>query len=337
MVLHINGSAGEECFKAKGIVETQPGWTAYKAVLSSPAEDPEHNEKESDAATSLPALTNGQVLHCNVCDLIEKTTSPPKRFTEATLLDAMTGIARFVQDPDIKNTLKETDGLGTPATQATIIDTLFKRGYLEKQKKLVSSTPLGRDLIKTLPLPVTLPDMTARWEQQLAAVERGELTLDLFMAGVTESTRVLIGEGKSLGSLELEGIVPGKKTTKTTAPQHDCPSEGCDGRLRRIKGSNGFFWGCTNFKAGCKETRPDSKGKPGRAAKAKGKVAPGARKTSQPTKLGDTCPECKKGTIAGKTLKTGKNTGKSFNACTSYPECRYFAWPDKNQSKATPA
>jgi DNA topoisomerase-3 len=127
------------------------------------------------------------------------------------------------------------------------------------------------------------------------------------------------------------------KNNKTAAPQHNCPSEGCDGRLRRIKGSKGFFWGCTNFKAGCKETRPDSKGKPARAAKAKGKAAPGARKTSQPAKVGDSCPECKKGTIAQKTLKTGKNAGKSFKACTNYPQCRYFAWPDSNQSKATPA
>ena len=330
VVLHITGAAGEECFKSRGIVETQPGWTRYKAVLSSPAEDSQSNEKESDATTSLPALTKGEVVRCTACDVIEKTTSPPKRFTEATLLDAMTGIARFVQDPDIKKKLKDTDGLGTPATQATIIDTLFKRGYLEKQKKVVSSTTLGRDLIKTLPLPATLPDLTARWEQQLAAVEHGELTLDSFMIGVTESTRALIGEGKSLGSLTLEGVVPGKtkKVKKTAAPQHDCPGKDCDGRLRRIKGSKGFFWGCTNFKAGCKETRPDSKGKPGRVAKTKGKAAAGARKTSQPAKVGDLCPECKKGTIAQKMLKTGENAGKSFKACTSYPKCRYFAWPD---------
>jgi DNA topoisomerase-3 len=86
--------------------------------------------------------------------------------------------------PARKQTLKETDGLGTPATQANIMDTLFKRGYLEKRQKLVYSTPLGRDMINTLPEPVTLPDMTAQWEQQLAEIEKGVLPLNTFMTGV---------------------------------------------------------------------------------------------------------------------------------------------------------
>ena len=99
--------------------------------------------------------------------LQEKMTSPPKPFTEATLLDAMTGVARFVEDPLIRKVLRETDGLGTPATQATILETLFKREYLEKQRKTVVSTGLGKALIDALPEFVTLPDMTALWEPNL--------------------------------------------------------------------------------------------------------------------------------------------------------------------------
>ncbi len=331
--VRIGGTGCEEHFKARGRVETQAGWTAYKAVLPSIHVDPKKEGDDTDEPVSLPALTDGEAVQCDACDFVEKKTSPPKRFTEASLLDAMTGISRFVQDPAIKQTLKETDGLGTPATQANIMDTLFKRGYLEKRQKLVYSTPLGRDMINTLPEPVTLPDMTAQWEQQLAEVERGDLPLNTFMAGVALYTQQLVGEGKSLGALTLESAPP--PTDRKAPVQHACPREGCDGRLRRIKGKKGFFWGCTNYGGGCKETRPDSRGKPGRAVKAKGKAPTGARKTSRPANVGGKCPDCKKGTIQLKNIKMGKNAGKSFKGCSGFPACRYFAWPEAKEDEGS--
>jgi DNA topoisomerase-3 len=337
--LQVAGGEAKEQFKARGRVAIRPGWAIYKAVLSSTSagSQEDKDDPETQSTTELPALSNGEALVCPTCELVEKETTPPKRFTEATLLDAMTGIARFVQDPAIKQTLKETDGLGTPATQATIIDTLFRRGYLEKRKKLVYSTTLGREMIKILPEPVTLPDMTARWEQQLAQVENGGLSLDSFMTGVVTYTRQLVGEGKAGGALVLEGAPP--KTKKTPAPtvHHACPGEGCDGRLRRIKGKKGFFWGCTKYGEGCKETRPDSRGKPASAVKARTSGTARQRKVSQPVAIGAKCPECRKGLIQLKALKTGNNAGKSFNGCTNYPACRYFAWPDSDSKRKASA
>lgn len=331
--LSVAATDANEAFKARGRVETEAGWTAYRGVLSSNRGGPRAEESEEDETTCLPALTEGEAVRCDACERVEKNTTPPQRFTEATLLDAMTRISRFVEDPVIKKTLKETDGLGTPATQATIIDTLFLRGFLEKQKKQVFSTALGKDLIHALPTPVTLPDMTALWEQQLARVESNALALSHFMAEVSAYTRRLIEEGKAQGGLTL--AEPASRAKKKASAQPACPGAGCDGHLRRIKGKKGFFWGCTNFGGGCKETRPDSKGKPARAARSTRKSATGAKKTSAAANVGEKCPDCKKGVIQIRALKTGKNPGKSFKGCTGFPSCKYFAWPDAHQQEGS--
>ena len=326
VLVDLVGTAGSECFKARGRVETEAGWRVWADVLRSPNKDSRTDDREEakdETTVSLPVLTEGETLQCLACHWVEKKTTPPKRFSEASLLDAMTGIARFVQDPAIKHTLKETDGLGTPATQATIMETLFQRGFLEKRKKQVFSTPLGRDLINLLPAPVTLPDMTARWEQQLARIANGELMLDTFLTDVVAYTRQLVVQGNALGALTLAGS-PSKEPVVNKDSEYPCPGDRCEGRLRRIKGKNGFFWGCTEYQQGCRETRPDSRGKPGKArdsgAKARGKPP------SPPAKVGAKCPQCTQGSIQKKTIQTGKNAGKDFKGCSRFPSCRYFAW-----------
>ncbi|WP_264768216.1 DNA topoisomerase, partial [Klebsiella pneumoniae] len=80
-----------------------------------------------------------QVLQCREGEIKQRQTEPPRHFTEATLLQAMTGIARFVADKELKKILRETDGLGTEATRAGILDTLFKRGLLQRDNKLIKS------------------------------------------------------------------------------------------------------------------------------------------------------------------------------------------------------
>lgn len=129
----------------------------------------------------LPQLELGELLHCFKGEVIEKHTQPPSHFTEATLLSAMTGIARFVANTEIKKVLKETDGLGTEATRAGIIDLLFKRGFLQRNGKSIRSTELGVALIKTLPEDVSLPDRTALWESQLAKIAMKEQPYQTFM------------------------------------------------------------------------------------------------------------------------------------------------------------
>ncbi|GAM54802.1 DNA topoisomerase III [Vibrio ishigakensis] len=120
-------------FVASGRELLKPGWRVL--VRSS--------KKESDVPF-VPALEKGQILTCREGEITAKKTEPPKHFTEATLLQAMTGIARFVQDNGLKKILRDTDGLGTEATRAGILDTLFKRGLLSRSGKSVLSTQAGK-------------------------------------------------------------------------------------------------------------------------------------------------------------------------------------------------
>ena len=101
-------------------------------------------------------------------------TQPPQPFTDATLLAAMTNIARFVSDPKLRKTLRETDGLGTEATRAAIIETLFRRDYLVRESRHIRSTEKGRSLIHALPEAISQPDMTAVWEATLEEIRGGD-------------------------------------------------------------------------------------------------------------------------------------------------------------------
>ena len=104
----------------------------------------------------------------------------------------MTGIARYVQDPEIRKTLRETDGLGTEATRAGIIDLLFKRRFLVRQGKSIKATPTGRALIQALPATATTPDMTALWEQHLGRIAERQTSYQQFMGPLTEQLNGLI-------------------------------------------------------------------------------------------------------------------------------------------------
>ncbi|XWY20637.1 DNA topoisomerase III [Bisgaard Taxon 45] len=130
----------------------------------------------------LPVVKKGQILFCEKGEVVSKKTQPPKPFTDASLLSAMTGIARFVQDKALKKILRETDGLGTEATRAGIIELLFKRGFLYKKGRNIHSTETGRILIQALPDVATQPDMTAHWESQLTSISQKEMSYQQFMS-----------------------------------------------------------------------------------------------------------------------------------------------------------
>jgi len=129
----------------------------------------------------LPIVKKGQILYCERGEVVSKKTQPPKPFTDATLLSAMTGIARFVQDKELKKILRETDGLGTEATRAGIIELLFKRGFLTKKGRNIHSTETGQILISALPDIATQPDMTAHWEAQLTDISQKQASYQQFM------------------------------------------------------------------------------------------------------------------------------------------------------------
>lgn len=205
-------------FIAKGRVLLDAGW---RALLGTEVET-----SDSDAPASVPALKKGEQLICKEGVISDRKTEPPKHFTEATLLQAMTGIARFVSNKELKKVLRDTDGLGTEATRAGIIETLMTRQLLSRSGKTVLSTLAGRGLINALPTEATYPDMTAQWESQLQAMaERGQAYAP-FMESLEQQVLALMSRIKdasvpeSLRQLPVNEVVkakPKRRKRKTTA------------------------------------------------------------------------------------------------------------------------
>ncbi|MFA0692529.1 DNA topoisomerase III [Vibrio splendidus] len=176
-------------FIAKGRQLINPGWKVLMGKTDT--------EEKGDGTDTVPPLEKGTVLTCREGIIGDKKTEPPKHFTEATLLQAMTGIARFVANKDLKAILKETDGLGTEATRAGILDTLFKRQLLTRQGKSIHSSPAGRGLINALPEDSTFPDMTAHWEHQLQGMAERNQAYQPFMQALESKIDGLMGKVKT--------------------------------------------------------------------------------------------------------------------------------------------
>jgi len=154
-------------------------------------------------------------LLCEKGEVVERQTQPPRHFTDATLLSAMTGIARFVQDKDLKKILRATDGLGTEATRAGIIELLFKRGFLEKKGRYIHSTEPGRALIHSLPELAARPDMTAHWESILTQISEKQCRYQDFMQPLVGTLYQLIDQARSTPVKTFRGMVaPGGGTKK---------------------------------------------------------------------------------------------------------------------------
>ena len=193
----INTEVGGGAFVSRQKEVVHHGWRALLVQRKSTKEDQEF------ATTKLPEVVKGQSVQCINGRLDEKQTSPPKHFSDATLLAAMTGIARYVSDPEIKKVLRDTDGLGTEATRAGIIELLFKREFLVKKGKEIHATEVGRRLILSLPPIMALPDMTAHWESQLEAIAEKRISYGQFMTPMLDSLHMLINQ---VGSIEFVGL-----------------------------------------------------------------------------------------------------------------------------------
>ena len=199
----------------------------------------------------LPAVREGE--RGEVCPSVEeRTTKPPKPYTYHSLIAAMNSIHAFVKDPSIKAKLKEVQGIGTEATQENVISILFKRGYLEKRKKQVVSTELGRTLIDVLSggkaSVMVEPDLTAVWEDEMTNIEKGGVSLEDFIARVARMVRDITSD-----QLEIPGGISGMMRQKK------CLNEACEGYLRRIdRAGKGAFFACPL----CHATFNDSNGEP---------------------------------------------------------------------------
>ncbi|PXF30451.1 DNA topoisomerase III [Pokkaliibacter plantistimulans] len=229
-------------FKAVGKVVAVAGWRALmvkssaSASLSADGAESDEAENSDAGGQELPPLEQGHVCPVTDAQVVEKKTTPPKFFTQGTLIAAMKGIARYVADPRLKAKLSETSGIGTEATRAAIIEGLIKRGFLLSSKRSVRSTDAAQSLIDALPQPLTDPGTTALWEQALSAIEQGQLTLDQFVATQAQWITHLVHEAKQAGRGALQ---------IAATPTQACPL--CSAPMRKRSGANGPFWGCTRY------------------------------------------------------------------------------------------
>ncbi len=179
------------CFIARARASLKPGWKRLFPARK------EGNKGDLALNSQLPSLEKGDSCVCDRGEVLEKQTTPPKPFDDASLLAAMTGIARYVQSPDLRKVLKDTDGLGTEATRAGIIELLFTREFLMRSGRQIRATAAGRGLIHSLPELASTPDMTARWETELDAISRRKGSYKGFMQPLEASLHELISQSQA--------------------------------------------------------------------------------------------------------------------------------------------
>ena len=176
-------------FESKGKVLVKAGWKEVYGKTAAKDDD--------DAEATLPALEQGEQASVDSLALREDKTKPPPRYSEATLLSAMEGAGKLIDDEALAEALKER-GLGTPATRAAIIENLFFTKYLERQQRELLPTAKAEQLVEFLHAvgieALTSPAMTGEWEQRLRAIERGEMTREKFMALIADQTREIVAK-----------------------------------------------------------------------------------------------------------------------------------------------
>ena len=190
-------------FTAKGKTVVQDGWKGielrFKATLKS-------KEKE-ELENVLPEVTEGDILQNVVSSVSEHFTSPPKAFTEDTLLSAMESAGNEAFDDET-----EKKGLGTPATRAGIIEKLVKGGFAERKGKSLIPTKDGLNLVCVLPEQITSPAMTAEWENTLMQIERGNADADAFLSGIAAMTSELVKAYPFLSDAEASRFDTARET-----------------------------------------------------------------------------------------------------------------------------
>jgi DNA topoisomerase-3 len=245
------GLVGQVEFKATGKQILEPGWKVVYANEKS--EDKEEEERlmplfeEGESGPHEPRIHHGK-------------TSPPKAYTEATLLRAMETAGKQVDDEELREMLKD-NGIGRPSTRANIIETLFRRNYIERKKKNIFATQTGVDLIDTIQNELLKsPELTGNWERKLRLIEKGEYQMETFKQELIQMVIDITKEVKTNAyhktisiateSNETVKTEKPKKEAKPKVPKEDviiealhCPK--CKTQLLK-KGSTAY--GCANFK-----------------------------------------------------------------------------------------
>jgi DNA topoisomerase-3 len=245
------GKAADVPFKTTGKEILTKGWRVAFETEESKI------KKELNEQVTLPSFVKGEK-GVHQPSFLEKETKPPRNFTEASLLRAMETAGRQVDDDEMRELMKE-NGIGRPSTRASIIETLFRRKYIERKKKLVLPTQTGIDLINIIDNELLKSaELTGRWEKRLKEIERGEFNAGNFINNMKKMVDELVYEvrsnktSKRISSnadvaVKEAKLAPAKKaTSKKEVVGKTCPK--CK-KGSILKGSSAF--GCSEYKNKC--------------------------------------------------------------------------------------
>ena len=260
---------GEYGFKATGKEILKPGW---RDLFNKPGDknvDDDSKEKAEDEDNGvMPHFEKGESGPHEPA-VLKRTTQPPKPYTEGTLLRAMETAGKTVDDEELRDAMKE-NGIGRPSTRAAIIETLFKRRYIRKDRKSIMPTLAGIQLIDTIHEPLLKSaSLTGLWEKKLREIERGDYSATQFIDDlkkmIAEIVLNVLRDNNS-GSIAVEQGKPGKpkapsgreeKTKKPRAPRlksiEEIPCPVC-GKGHLVKGNTAF--GCSEYRNGCHTVLP---------------------------------------------------------------------------------
>ncbi|MCW8939782.1 MAG: DNA topoisomerase 3 [Flavobacteriales bacterium] len=240
------GKAADVTFKTTGKVISEKGWRVVFEV-------PGAEEKEPDL---LPAFKKGEK-GPHEPSFLEKETKPPKMFTEATLLRAMETAGKQVDDEELRELMKE-NGIGRPSTRANIIETLFKRKYIVRNKKQLLPTTTGIQLIDTIKNKILVSaELTGTWEKQLQQIEKGAYNAGTFIKNMKKMVDDLVYEVRMEQNSAQISHVTHQAETKTNKKKTSriettiCPK--CK-KANMLKGKTAY--GCSEYSNGCKFLMP---------------------------------------------------------------------------------
>ena len=247
-------------FTATGKIILEEGWRVIYPK--------KENEDKEDDVQVMPNFVIGEK-GPHVPDLQEKQTQPPKHHTEATLLRAMETAGKQVEDPELRELMKD-NGIGRPSTRANIIETLFKRTYITRQKKNLIPTITGIELIKTINNELLKSvELTGQWEKKLRQIEKGEYDAPLFLQEMKDMVTGLVNEVKvehqSRITIEAVAKEEPKKASDTATPKASTekekvpkkPKAAADEKITCPKCKSGTIlkgktaYGCSAYKEGC--------------------------------------------------------------------------------------
>lgn len=232
-------TVGKYNFYTKGQSVKSAGW---KALYDSSLADDDDDSEPDLAAQRLPALSQGAAATVKEVRVCAGKTSPPARYTEATLLTAMENPASQVEDGKLRDALKTAGGLGTPATRADIIEKLFNSFYIERRGREIFPTSKGRQLIGIVPPDLKSAELTAKWEQQLSLIAEGKANDRKFI----EEMR---GYASSLVQAVKSSTAEYKHDNMTREP---CPQ--CGKYLLEVNGKKGKMLVCQDRDCGYRKS-----------------------------------------------------------------------------------